>query len=146
MGRFGTQHPARTREHGFTLIELMMVVAIIGLLASIAGPNYRKFVSKSYRAEAYAALRSISMQQAGYYTEHGVYADSFDEIGFQMAQAIVIDSQTIQGPHYTYTLTALDYNGIPNANYRATAVGDIDPSDVILDILVIENQLTVEDG
>ena len=146
MGRFGTQRPARTREDGFSLIELMLVVAIIGLLASIAGPNYRKFVYKSHRTEAYAALRAISQQQAGYYTEYGVYADSFDEIGFQMARSVAIDPQTIQGPHYTYTLTALEYNGIPKANYRATAVGDIDPSDVILDILVIENQLTVEDG
>ena len=44
---------------------------------------------------------------------------------------------------YTYVLQAWDVNGLPNANYRATATGDIDPSDAVLDIVIIENMLTV---
>ena len=88
-------------------------------------------------------MHSIAIVQEGFFTEAGQYSPDFDRIGFELPAGTRLDASTIQGPYYTYTLTALPLGGIPNGNFRATATGDIDPSDPVLDIIIIETQLTV---
>ena len=61
------------RQQAFTLIELMIVVAIIGILASIAYPNYQDSVKKSRRADAKAALLGLANAMERYYTENNTY-------------------------------------------------------------------------
>ena len=137
--------PAGSHARGFTLIEMVVVVAIVGILALTTLPNLIKLSHKSKRTEAYSTLHAISVAQTAYYGERGRYGETFDEIGFALAGAVVLDPATIQGPHYTYTLIAFEWEGTPNGNYRATASGDIDPSDPVLDIVIIENELQVEE-
>ena len=62
-------------KHGFSLIELMVVVAIMAFLAMIAVPNFNRFLAKAKRAEAYMNLNSIYAAEKAYYTEHGAYSD-----------------------------------------------------------------------
>jgi len=59
---------------GFSLIELMVVIAIIGFLAMIGIPSYMKFLAKAKRAEAYMNLSSIYAAQKAYWAEHGKYS------------------------------------------------------------------------
>lgn len=59
---------------GFSLIELMVVVAIIGFLAMIGVPSFTKFLAKAKRAEAYMNLSSIYAAQKAYWAEHGKYS------------------------------------------------------------------------
>lgn len=61
------------REKGFTLIELMIVVAIIGILASIAYPSYKEYVAKSRRAEAKATLMAGQQWMERFYSENFRY-------------------------------------------------------------------------
>jgi len=60
-------------KKGFTLIELMIVVAIIGILAAIAIPNFLKFQAKSKQSEAKTNLKAIYTAETGYYGEMNTY-------------------------------------------------------------------------
>ena len=61
------------KKNGFTLIELMVVIAIIAFLAMIAVPNMLYYVSKAKRTEAYAQLASLALAEKAYFAEHGSY-------------------------------------------------------------------------
>jgi len=69
-------------KKGFTLIELMIVVAIIGILAAIAIPNFLKFQAKSKQSEAKTNLKAIYTAETGYYGENNTY-NSFDRVNWQ---------------------------------------------------------------
>ena len=68
----------RNIQNGFTLIELMMVVAIVGVLAAIAIPSYQDSIVKSRRADAKAALSELSVFMERYYTAKGCYGGEPD--------------------------------------------------------------------
>lgn len=61
------------RAAGFSLIELMTVVAIIGILAAIAVPNFLKFQARARQSEAKAGLRDYFSSATAYHAEHGTY-------------------------------------------------------------------------
>lgn len=132
------------RRAGFTLIELMVVVATIGVISAIAIPSLQKYVWRAQRNEAYLNLNGIYKAQLSYFTENARYADTFGALGFEILGGKLIDQQTIESQYYTYTLSAFENaNGLPNGNYQAVATGDPDPTDAILDILMIENDLII---
>lgn len=60
-------------NRGFTMIELMIVVAILGFLSMISIPSFLRFLSKAKRAEAYMNLGSLYVAQKTYWAEHGTY-------------------------------------------------------------------------
>jgi type IV pilus assembly protein PilE len=99
----------RTRARGFTLIELMIVVAIVAVLALIAYPSYTRQVQKSRRAQAKADLVELAQGLEREFTANRSYAgytlafaDSPRDTGATVAYNIVLGNLTAT----TYTLTA----------------------------------------
>lgn len=69
-------------QKGFSLIELMVVVGIIGILAAIAVPNFQRFQAKSRQSEAKANLSGLYTSQKAFYAEWNRYFAAFRHIGF----------------------------------------------------------------
>ncbi len=80
---------------GFTLVELMIVVAIIGILAAIAIPNFIKFQAKSKQSEAKTNLKAVFTAEKSYFAERDSYA-TFTGAGFVPER----------GNRYSYTANA----------------------------------------
>lgn len=73
----------KLNQAGFSLVELMVVVAIIGILATIAIPKVNKFIAKARQAEAQVNLTSLYTFNKNFYVEFQGYSSSFLALGFQ---------------------------------------------------------------
>ena len=67
---------------GFTLVELMIVVAIAGILTMIALPSYQAYVLKSHRTAAINAILDLASREARYYTTQNAYTGSLTTLGY----------------------------------------------------------------
>jgi len=65
---------AKSRIRGFTLIEMMIVVAIVGVLAAIAYPSYQQYLKRSSRTAAETFMMDLSNRQQQYFLDQRVYA------------------------------------------------------------------------
>src|SRR5438309_10807434 len=70
-------------QKGFTLIELMIVVAIIGILAAIAIPNFIKFQARSKQSEAKANLKDVFTAEKAFFQEKDRFSSLTGEVGFE---------------------------------------------------------------
>lgn len=120
----------RRHAKGFTLIELMIAVAIIGILASIALPSYRSSVQRGQRNEAMAALQEAQLFMERYYASNSRYST---DAGGTTAPALPARITAVAGTHHTlsvsaigtnsYTLMATSNNGDTCGNLTLTNTG-----------------------
>ena len=99
----------RNNQKGFTLIELMITIAIIGILAALAMSKFSDFDCKAKQSEAKTNLGTIRSCEEAYFAEYDRYAQSTSTIGF----AVKGDTR------YIYSIASTD----PFADYTATATG-----------------------
>ncbi len=137
--------PRRRSSAGFTLVELVLVVAIIGVLSSVAIPRAKHILLRAKRAEAYLALGGMHTAQTAYIAEVGQYGDTFARIGFELEGGVVISPTQIDGNSYRFQLQTFDINGNPDANFSVVATADLVPGDDVFDVLMIENNIIVKD-
>lgn len=71
----------KLNQKGFSLVELMVVVAIIGILATIGIPQYQRFMAKARQAEAKTHLNSVFQGEASFFTEYNGYTTNLQAIG-----------------------------------------------------------------
>lgn len=73
----------RSKMSGFTLVELMIVVAIIGILASIAIPNYQRYQARARTTEAKVNLTAIYTAEKSFAVEYNTYSKCIKAMGFE---------------------------------------------------------------
>jgi type IV pilus assembly protein PilE len=110
----------RSHESGFTLLELMIVVAIIAVLAIIAIPSYTQYIRKSHRADALQRMQQIALAQERYRAENPGYTNDWNLLGGDP------DATTPNGIGGWFDWADVTIAAGPPATYSisVTAVGD----------------------
>ena len=96
-----------SRSLGFTLIELMIVVAIIAILAAIAYPSYAAYGFRARRADGREMIIRVAAAQERYYTTFNAYTTDLTKLGFSVAAALPSEKGD-------YTITATSPGGPQN--------------------------------
>lgn len=104
---------SRVSVQGFTLVELIIAVAVVTILATVALPSYREHVAASRRADAKSALLAAAQALERYYTERGTY------VGATLGSTGLYPATSPQG-YYTMAITTLSVDGY---TLRATRSG-----------------------
>jgi type IV pilus assembly protein PilE len=108
-------------RRGFTLIELMIVLAILGVLSAIAYPSYDKYVTRSRRSEAQQLLTDIYAKQSQYMFDARGYTDKFDSTGLNYTRTgWTCSSTTCSNTFYDVTIGSLSNTATP-PYYKLTA-------------------------
>jgi len=109
---------------GFSLIELMIVLAIIGVLSAIAYPSYDSYTKKSRRSDGKVALQKMADRQERYYLQFNTYTTTETDVGGTGTQkdyyALSVGSADVND----YSLISTAVPGGPQANDTTTNDGD----------------------
>jgi len=142
------------KKNGFSLLELMVVVAIIAFLTMISVPTFRKFLHKSKRSEAYMNLRAIYASEKAYWADNGKYSTVLsgkNGIGWKPEGAIIYTYGFPGSEGTNYFIgslgagsSALSQASASSEKFVAIAAGDID-GDGKLDVIGIDenNKITI---
>lgn len=95
---------------GFTLIELMLVVVVIGILAAIAFPAYQDYLVRARLEDGKSKALEVAQRLERYYSEQLTYVTDLSKLGYSTSASVASD-----GGHYLITVTANDNSNIKSS-------------------------------
>lgn len=107
----------RHASSGFTLIELMVVVVVVAILATIALPSYAEFVKRGTRADAQAFLMDVALRQQQRLVDRRDYAATIGDLGLSLPQSLAgkytvsMSAPAVVPPTFTVTATPVGAQG-----------------------------------
>lgn len=118
------------RRSGVTLVELMIAVAIVGILAAIAFPSYQRYTVSTHRASAQSHLLDIAQNQQQYLVDNRAYASTLADLNGMTTPADVSQYYTITidvsaGPPPTFTATATPKAGTAQAGDVTLTINNV---------------------
>ncbi|MBW1915780.1 MAG: prepilin-type N-terminal cleavage/methylation domain-containing protein [Deltaproteobacteria bacterium] len=101
------------KDEGFTLIELMIVIAIIGILAAIAIPQFSAYRTRSYNSAAQSDVRNVATAQEAYYVDNSTYSANYVDLagvtyGYMQSGNV---NMGVAGDATGYTITGFHSSG-----------------------------------
>ncbi len=112
------------RAKGFTLVELVIVIVIVGILSIVAVPIYRGYTRKAMGTEAKSLLGSIQTAQKVYYAEHAVFWTVSGENGTDFSEALDVDARSNKY-FKKFSVSAENATGEnSNPSFTASTTGD----------------------
>lgn len=102
---------SRQKDQGFTLIELMITVVILGILSAITVPSYMAYVQKSKRTDAKVELLKVAQLQESYYVQNLSYAKQLNGASASGGLSMSAATLTTENGYYSVTMSATDSGG-----------------------------------
>lgn len=125
------------RINAFNLTELLVVLAITGILILIALPQLMPLISKAKSVEAQAQLNHIYTMQKSYFYIHSKYTSSFDDLNYEQAKLVT------EGGNANYAIDVTEAS-VTTFKAKATAIVDFDGDGVFNVWEIDQNQVLTE--
>jgi type IV pilus assembly protein PilA len=107
------------RQDGFTLVELMVVVAIIGLLSAVAVPNFKKYQAKAKISEAKLQLAAVYTAESSFFSDYNIYHNCLAYMGFDPGLESA-NRYYVVGFNLTSAINSSAYSAATNSGLNAT--------------------------
>jgi len=118
-GKYGSARPAQ--QHGVTLMELLIVVAIVSILSAIAYPSYTRYVVNTKRAAATSALIQVADRQQQFFMDNKRFAADLTDLGYDADPYVIADDGTSTVAADGDAVYSITLSNVAATTYTATA-------------------------